>query len=181
MSQKKILIPFEKYERLLKLGKAKEEEVNTTVIGGGDCIEDIPIIQYGEGQLKEEDILTSIPKSQRSRVRALLIHIRNSNILSWNKRGEIIYKTHLVPLSHIIDLLKDSQREYRNFNPVGVKEFYSALEESNVPRGLISNINRRETVQSQLENNSSSLPPPTPTRLSFSHKPRTVWKEWMTL
>ena len=147
MTQKKILIPFEKYERLMKLAvrasRGEETKMDNNPIQPTVELE----LQYGEGeeeQLREEDILSSIPKVQRSRVKAVLIHIRNSKILRWNERGEIIYKNQLIPHSHIIDLLKDSQRQYKNFNPTGLKEFYSALEESNVPKALISNLNRRE-------------------------------------
>lgn len=90
-------------------------------------------------KLDKDVILSAIPKNSKSRVEALLNHIAADpkQRLRWNQHGELIYHGRVVPGSHITDLLKNSQRQYRHSQPVGLSEFKDGLKELNIPVGLM--------------------------------------------
>ncbi len=100
-----------------------------------------------EGDLKDERdygldvdiILSAIPKNYKTRARALLNHIiaDPQHRLRWNQQGELIYHGKVIHGSHITDLLKNSQRQYRHSQPVGLDEFKNGLKELNIPVGLV--------------------------------------------
>jgi len=89
--------------------------------------------------LDVEVILSAIPKNYRTRARALINHISadGQHRLQWNGRGELVYHGKVIPGSHITDLLKNSQRQYKHFQPVGQQEFRAGLKELNIPSGLM--------------------------------------------
>ena len=97
-----------------------------------------PVPQRMES-LDVEVILSAIPKNYRNRARALVNHITADpqQTLQWNERGEIIYHGKVIPGSHITDLLKNSQRQYRHLQPAGYREFQDGLKELNIPIGLM--------------------------------------------
>lgn len=86
-------------------------------------------------------ILSAIPKNYRTRAKALLNHITADpqQRLKWNRHGELIHDGRLIPGSHITDLLKNSQRQYKHVQPVGLEEFQDSLKELNIPVGLTEN------------------------------------------
>ena len=90
-------------------------------------------------RLDMDVILSAIPKNFRTRARALLNHITADpeHRLQWNERGELVYYGKVITGSHITDLLKNSQRQYRHSQPVGHVEFQKALNELNIPIGLM--------------------------------------------
>ena len=92
-------------------------------------------------------ILQAIPKMYRNKAATILSHIANGDILQWNNRGEIVYKGKHVPFSHITDLLRDTQHEYKNVDLAGMSEFYQALVELNIPEGLIGHLQRRQMMR----------------------------------
>lgn len=97
-----------------------------------------PLVEGLENGLDEEIILSAIPKNYKTRVQALLNHMTADpqHRLQWNKKGELIYHGQVIPGSHITDLLKNSQRQYKHA-PVGLQEFQDGLKEINIPIGLL--------------------------------------------
>ncbi len=153
-TQKMHLLTEEQYARLLKKSEASEAEEmcqeestistpNTTREPSAESEE-----KTDETKLSKEIILSSIPKTHKSRASSLLNHIEHIKVLTWNRWGEVIYKAKLLPHSQIVDLLRDALKEQR-FVPAGSTEFYSALAESNVPLALISNAKRQKDLQSK--------------------------------
>ena len=117
---KMMLIPVARYNRLRQ----------TVQKGDGD--------ETVEEPLSDEVVMEAMPKNYKTKARALIGHIRNDGHLTWNDRGEIVYKGSKVTGSHITDLVKDAMRPYSNFTPVGKDVFYRALSDMNIPRGLIN-------------------------------------------
>lgn len=95
--------------------------------------------QREENGLDVDIILSAIPKNFRTRARALLNHITADpeQRLRWNGQGELIYHGKVIPGSHITDLLKNSQRQYKHSMPMGLEEFQDGLRELNIPIGLM--------------------------------------------
>jgi hypothetical protein len=85
--------------------------------------------------------------------------------------GHMMFKGRVIPGTNIIDLVNDSLRQRKNFNPEGWELFSKALGHFNVPEGVIRNENRLGLIR---ENKIKGLPeetPPTPqkTQSPISH------------
>ena len=105
----------------------------------------------GEGQdggeetdsLSVEMIVRGIPKSMKSRADALLAHLKErEDIITWDEMGQVLLNGVLIPKSNITDLVSDAMRYRKNFNPVGVQEFYKVLKEINIPKDIVRNERR---------------------------------------
>ena len=97
----------------------------------------------------ETDVLGSVPVTLRKKAERLLKHLKSDrNIIDWNQRGEIIAEGNIVKGSHLIDLIKDTLRKRKDFNPRGWKEFNKALAILNTPQDLVGNSDRWQYQQS---------------------------------
>ena len=106
----------------------------------------------------ENDVLGSVPVTLRKKAERLLKHLKSDrNIIDWNQRGEIIAEGNIVKGSHLIDLIKDTLRKRKDFNPRGWKEFNKALAVLNTPQDLVGNSDRWQYQQSG-EDHSFSQP-----------------------
>ena len=122
--RKIILIPVEKYNAFLNSDTVKEIKPSLMI----------------------DMVVQPIPKVFKNR--ALAQHLLNTGCVKWDINGKISTdKCESVPMSHISDLIKDAIKSYVNFSPEGQQVFYTALATSNVPLGLLSNVNRRLWVQ----------------------------------
>ena len=139
-TQKMVLVPLEKYERM-KSSKAKISEPAGVQITVEEVDQDPQ-----QSTLDKETILQAIPKMYKTKCHALLNFIEKGNVLSWNDKGELVYNTQSIPNSHIADLLKNAMREYNNFDPIGKEEFYRGLAQTNVPLLLIDNKDNRDLL-----------------------------------
>ena len=90
-----------------------------------------------------EMIVRSIPKSMKKRAEALLDHLKErEDIITWDEMGQVLLNGVLIPKSNITDLVSDAMRYRKNFNPVGVQEFYKVLKEINIPKDIVRNERR---------------------------------------
>ena len=64
----------------------------------------------------ETDILDSVPATMKSRTRQLKA---NKDIIGWNEQGQMVFKGTTIPGTNIVDLVNDSLRQRKNFNPEG--------------------------------------------------------------
>ena len=114
---------------------------------GHDYLYNYPgsMIERGEedGSMSIEMIVRSIPKSMKSRAEALLAHLKErEDVITWDDMGQVLVDGVLIPRSNITDLVSDAMRSRKNFNPIGVHEFYSVLNKINVPKDLVRNERR---------------------------------------
>ena len=76
-------------------------------------------------------------------IKPVLDHIKDSELIRWNKDGSLVYEGQSIPGSHITDLVNDILRERKTTHPpTGWEEFTTALKKANVPRELIGNSKR---------------------------------------
>ena len=152
--QKSILIPMEKYERLLHTQETpanKPEKQDVREIMDDDsisCQSNDKVLNNDstcDNQMKLDTILMAIPRHSQHKARALLMHIQSDKYktLMWNERGEICIRGHCIVGSHISDLVKDALYNYRNLTVIGCSDFYRVLADMNIPIGLIGNEKRR--------------------------------------
>ncbi len=67
--------------------------------------------------------------------------------MSWNKNDELVYDGNIVKGSNIVDLLNDTLRGKKGFNPHGWQYFMRGLAKSNAPESMIGNESRRDVVR----------------------------------
>ena len=96
-----------------------------------------------EESMSIEMIVRSIPKSMKKRAEALLAHLKErEDVITWDDMGQVLVDGVLIPRSNITDLVSDAMRPRKNFNPVGVHEFYKVLNKINAPKDLVRNEQR---------------------------------------
>ena len=96
-----------------------------------------------EGTMSVEMIVRSIPKSMKKRAEALLAHLKErEDMITWDDMGQVLVGGVLIPRSNITDLVSDAMRPRKNFNPIGVHEFYKVLKDINIPKDIVRNEQR---------------------------------------
>ena len=143
-----VLIPE---ERLLRYEERDKQRTGNglpegIMYGGGDDSEETQ-----EDSLSVEMIVRGIPKTMKTRARALLERLKErEDVVTWDDMGQVLLNGVLIPKSNISDLISDAMRSRKHFNPVGVREFYKALNEINIPKDRV----RNERRWSETEKNS---------------------------
>ena len=124
-----------------------------------------PEIMYGGGEeepqedaLSVEMIVRGIPKTMKTRAEALLAHLKERDVITWDDMGQVLVDGVLIPKSNISDLVSDAMRSRKHFNPVGVREFYNVLNKINVPKDFVRNERRwDETEKKKVDENPNEL------------------------
>ena len=96
----------------------------------------------------EEEVMKSVPKLYKSGARQLLDKIKeNSDVLHWNKKGELMYENKPIPGSHVVDLVNDILRQGKGFEPVGCSVFARGLARMNTPENIVRNPQRQSAIR----------------------------------
>lgn len=161
--QKLILLPYDRYQRLLL---AKHEIPTTSTVDDSlqqqekSSEEITPIClehteNPSEKQLsRKEDVeilIILFPKTLQGRARALLTYILP--YITWNQKGEVIISGEKIPNSNIVDLIKVQLKDYRDFRPIGEEKFDFLLKDVNVPLSLLTSSRRQQRGE-------GNIPPP---------------------
>ena len=120
----------------------------------------------------ENEIVDSVPKSLKPKARRLLDKIKGT--VSWNDRGEMVYRNVSVPGSNIVDLVNDALRKRKSFQPVGWKTFARGLKDVNAPMDLVGNPERWSYIQtptSSVAGGASKETTPTPIAGNSGRRP----------
>ena len=160
-----VLIPE---ERLLRYEERDKQRTENTL---KQRTENIPEgIMYGGGEETQEESLSAemivrgIPKTMKTRAEALLAHLKERDVITWDDMGQVLLNGVLIPKSNISDLISDAMRPRKHFNPVGVREFYNVLNKINVPKDLV----RNERRWSETEKKKVPFEPPVKKELTVS-------------
>lgn len=155
--KKSVLLPYERYQRLMMAVKQKEtaECVPDT---DGSLEEHVPEDSFSQCAVKTTEIensptsllLQHFPKTMQNRVQSLLAYIKPH--VSWNDRGEVTIEGKLLLGSNIVDLIKVHIKDYKHFQPVGKEAFGQLLSKINVPTSLLSPSARQQS--------GGNIPPP---------------------
>ena len=96
----------------------------------------------------EQEVMKSVPKLYKSGARQLLDKIKeNQNVLHWNEKGELLYENKPISGSHLVDLVNDTLRHRKGFEPVGWSVFARGLARMNIPENIVRNPQRQSTIR----------------------------------
>ena len=64
--------------------------------------------------------MKSVPKLYKAGARQLLDKIKeHRDVLNWNEKGELMYENKPITGSHVVELVNDTLRHRKGFEPVG--------------------------------------------------------------
>ena len=119
--------------------------------------------------LKNEEILDSISNTVRHKAKRILDGISDIPEMSWNEKGELVYKQSVVPNSDIVKLLTDVLKSKTVDRPEGWKEFAQGLGTSNkMDRELISNQSSWNVASGKDHSAAAAAPKPRKARTKSS-------------
>ena len=155
-AQRKFLLQQKKYlykkkkpvsvvvKNLPELEKSPAENIETTDDATPDEI--------------EENIIDSVPSSMKQRAKSLIKMIKSGTDMTWNDKGELVYKDQVVPGTNIVDLVNDALRKRKHFEPRGWETFTSGLRELNVPQDIVRNKDRWKVMSKQYVEKGDRVP-----------------------
>ena len=196
---KSILVPMEKYNRLLHafnnvpsekepLKDDKEGHTMKVENDSEQCDDDpvnnltnepdkVPDIIPEKLENDSDEIIQHLPKHIKTRATTLLRYLTDGDI-HWNREGELIVNNTPIKGSHISDLIRDVFYN-RTFEPVGYLQFYKILANLNIPEGLINNVKRRDLFrQYRLGKNDNELK--LTMKRKIPNKKKGLKRKWIT-
>lgn len=87
-------------------------------------------------------IIESVPPAMRRRAKLLLDMLQDHPNLSWDEHGTVIMNEKPLEGTNIIDLVNDTIRQRKQFEPKGWQTFSKALKDVNVPQDIVGNKKR---------------------------------------
>lgn len=85
--------------------------------------------------------------------------MKRSDDIKWNKKGEFQYKDKTVSKSNIMSLIKHAISKSKS-KPKGIKMFYQALSDLNVPKFIVINKLGRVIMKDIMRKTDDSWRPP---------------------
>ena len=156
MSQKVVVLPYERYLTLKQLAfknssKVEEELVDNFVNSGkvgGELVDSLPGNQIltheiydsveDDNLLSVEDIIEYIPKTYRHRARLILHHMKH-NLIKWDSFGRLVVGEDCLIDSHIVDLIRDVIGSYkRRCCSVHSNTFKKLLIATHCPKSILN-------------------------------------------
>ena len=121
----------------------------------------------------EQEVMKSVPKIYKAGARLWDKIKEHQDVLHWNDKGELLYETKPIPGSHLVDLVNDTLRHHKGFEPVGRSVFARGLARMNVPENLVRNPQSQSAihefkarVRDETPNNPSRWRPSPPVTVS---------------
>ena len=96
----------------------------------------------------EQEVMKSVPKLYKAGARQLLDKIKeHQDVLNWNEKGELMYENKPITGFHVVDLVNDTLRHRKGFEPVGWSVFARGLARMNVPENIVRNPQRQSAIR----------------------------------
>jgi len=166
-----------KEKTLTKLDKEIEQTLSSELPDSEKAVKYIAALRrykYFDSPVKEEakvdveeDILSTVPITQRHKAKRLLEHLKRDTSVQIGEKGEFIYRQQKLPLSHVGELLNDvlQKKLSKGESPKGWRKFAETLKTLDVPRDLIENTDRWKYMHAPaVRAKKLKKPTPVPTR-----------------
>ena len=107
-----------------------------------------PVPEKSISSAVEQEVMKSVAKIYKAGARQLLDKIKeHQHVLHWNDKGELLYETKHILGSNLVDLVNDTLRHRKGFEPVGWSVFARGLARMNVPENLVRNPQRQSAIR----------------------------------
>ena len=113
-----------------KMNQKMKEKKDQDQKGGGKT--------HQNQKVSMKKMLENLSPLKKNRALSLLRYIKKSKIISWNSQFELKLKDKVVPKSNIYMLINHAV-EKKSSKPVGMKMFYEALFQLDIPKFIIVN------------------------------------------
>ena len=146
MSQKMVVIPYERYITLKQLNLDNSRKVDSGLHYSNEprdteTSRNIDENPENESLLSVDDIVEYMPKTYRHRCRLILHHMKQ-NLLSWDSFGRLIIRDECLLESHIVDLIRDVISTYkRPCTSDHSNDFKKLLMVTHCPRSILNKTN----------------------------------------
>ena len=114
------------------------------------------------------DVVTTLPKTLQEKGRQLVAHLKTTK---WNDRGELLHEGVAVPVSNVIDLVRDLLRKRKTTDLIGWQQFSNQMSAANIPMDLVGNVARKRHMQKRRQ-------PPKPALKLKKTRPIQLHKHW---
>ena len=100
-------------------------------------------IRAGLDPVIEREIVDTLPVSFAGKADRLVRKMKQGGVLGWNAHGNLTFRGEIIPNTNVVDLVSDVVRKRKNApGPEGWELFAEGMNETNVPRELIGNVDR---------------------------------------
>jgi len=100
----------------------------------------------------EDQLLSSIPKTYKTKASALWKYLKSDQDVKWDEHGRLILQGQVIPQSHMIDLVHDALRPRKKAKrAAGWSELSHHLAQNNIPQELIGNPEWNTSVESPVK------------------------------
>ena len=144
------------YQQILQryLHFRKEPEQNSSILTqklSGEKIKDNKSSSDKPDYMREmkDEVIKGIPKKFQKNANILFKHIETNPDITYNDKGEFVFKGNVVQNSNIFDLINDLLRKKKHFDPAGWTVFSEAMQETNLPLTVVGNSNRLKHIKDQ--------------------------------
>ncbi len=150
---KSLLVPVEKYKKLLEAAQATREQKPVQVAAKPlDQASHRPDVETRERpDTQKQAWLSQLSADASERAESLLRHIERTGALRWDDEGRIFVRGRFMPDTNIRDLVTDCVVEDKR--PAGYMDFCEALAKSDTPPRLLANRPRRLLIDDLREEN----------------------------
>src|SRR6218665_3905574 len=127
----------------------------------------------------ESMLLDTVRKKWKSHASRLLTHIKSIPGIRWSDKGEMVLKNSVISKPHIVDLVNDLLRKRTSTSTTtGWKQLADALEEYNIPRELIGNVDRWNYINDTHDESTSVTPKRTASGKRRRQRKRIDWEPY---
>ena len=92
-------------------------------------------------KMTEDRIIKNVPKAYQVRAKRLIGYLKDYTVVSWNAKDEMVADEKTLSGSNISVLVNDILRKAKHeADPVGRKSLVEQLSETELPRGVVGNV-----------------------------------------
>lgn len=118
--------------------RTSEEPVEIPVIS--TCPEETSLVADSKAILTDRlltDLGAVIPKRFIQKAKTLYVLLNQGDIVKWDSDGVVSIDNQIILGSNILELIKNAVVSKRNFKPVGWSKFATAIQDADVPQGIL--------------------------------------------
>ena len=140
-SEKSQLFGENLYKFQLAHKKALTESVKPLISTQTEMVQPESTNEVSKKKINDR-IIESVPVAMRRKAKLLLNLLEDHPNMTWDEHGTLLFNEKPIEGTNIIDLVNDTIRERKRFEPKGWQTFSKGLRDVNIPQDIIGNRKR---------------------------------------